>query len=121
MHNTALIVDDHEGFRTMARQLLEDAGFEVVGEAGDARSAIDAVATLRPTLVLLDVQLPDGDGFAVAAQVARTSPRTAVVLTSVRPVADYGLRRVEDAAARGFVPKAELSGPILVELLRGSP
>lgn len=120
MHDTALIVDDHDGFRAMARQLLEDAGFEVVGEAGDSRSAIDAVVALRPSLVLLDVQLPDGNGFAVAAQVARTSPHTAVVLTSVRPAADCGSRRVANAAARGFVPKAELSGTILVELLRGT-
>ena len=117
MSTTAVIVDDHGGFRAMARHLLEDAGFEVVGEAVDGRGALSTVKALRPGLVLLDVQLPDLDGFAVAEELARTSPDTAVVLTSVRPAADYDPRRMVNTTARGFVSKAELSGAILAELL----
>ena len=67
MATTVLIVDDHPGFRASARMLLEAEGFDVVGEAGDGRSGLDAAAELRPDVVLLDIQLPDMDGFAVAA------------------------------------------------------
>ncbi len=113
---TVVIVDDHEGFRVMARQLLEDQGFDVVGDASDGEQALAAIQALRPELVLLDVQLPDMDGFTVARRLAASHPETAVVLTSVRPGSDYG-DRLPRAAARGFVPKAELSGTILLEMM----
>ena len=67
---TVLIVDDHADFRAFARTLLEAGGFEVVGEARDGASALSAARALRPELVLLDVQLPDIDGFAVCEQLA---------------------------------------------------
>ena len=66
-----VIVDDHPGFRSSARALLEAAGFEVVGEAGDGASGLATVDRLRPRIVLLDIQLPDIDGFAVAERLAR--------------------------------------------------
>ena len=66
---TVLVVDDHQGFRSRARLLLEADGYEVVGEAADGRSALAEARRLRPDLVLLDVQLPDLDGFEVAAQI----------------------------------------------------
>ena len=65
---SVLIVDDHPSFRATARVLLESEGFDVVGEAEDGSSALEAVAALHPQIVLLDVQLPDLDGFEVAAQ-----------------------------------------------------
>lgn len=114
---TAVIVDDHDGFRAMARQMLEDAGFEVVGEAPDGAGAMAQVATLQPDLVLLDVQLPDTDGFTVADGLSRTSPRAVVVLTSVRSADDYGWDRVATTAGRRFIAKAELSGAALAELV----
>lgn len=114
---SVVIVDDHPGFRAMARRMLEDGGLSVLAEADDGRSALEAVAALRPELVLLDVQLPDMDGFAVAAELERTSPATAVVLTSVRAAAHFGAR-VDQSPARGFVPKADLSAPALLRLLR---
>src|SRR5262249_5647341 len=67
---TVLIVDDHAGFRESARALLEAEGFTVVGDAADGAAAVAAVARLRPDVVLLDVQLPDVDGFAVAGRLA---------------------------------------------------
>lgn len=84
-----LIVDDHQSFRSWARELLAQEGFDVVGVAGDGASAIEAVSALDPDVVLLDIQLPDMSGFEVAEQVAAS---TAVVLTSSRSVADYGRR-----------------------------
>lgn len=104
----------------MARQLLEDAGFEVVGEAGDGAGALSTVLELRPRLVLLDVQLPDTDGFAVAAHLARTTPDTVVVLTSVRSAADYGARRLAAGRASRFIPKGELSGGALHGAVSGT-
>ncbi len=116
MATTVLIVDDHAGFRGMAWRMLEDAGFDVVGEASDGESALVAVARLNPQLVLLDIQLPDINGFAVARRLAEVSTETVVVLTSSRSASDYG-SRLAHSPARGFISKAELSGPVLVDLL----
>ena len=65
---SVLIVDDHPSFRATARLLLESEGFEVVGEAADGAAGLREARALEPDLVLLDVQLPDIDGFEVAAQ-----------------------------------------------------
>jgi CheY-like chemotaxis protein len=70
---TVLIVDDHGAFRTSARALLQAEGFDVIGEATDGAEAVEAVAVMRPEIVLLDIQLPDVDGLAVAEQLA-TAP-----------------------------------------------
>lgn len=113
---TVLIVDDNEAFRTSARALLEAEGFDVVGEAADGAKAIEAVALLRPEIVLLDIQLPGLDGLAVAEQLA-AGPRTpAVVLTSSRDATAYGARLVQ-TSARGFIPKSALSGEALAEIV----
>lgn len=109
---SVLIVDDHAGFRRAARALLEAAGFDVVGEAADAESALAEVARLRPGLVLLDIQLPDLDGFEVAARLAGWADPPAVVLTSSRPVSSYR-RRLAGSPALGFIAKSELSGKAL--------
>jgi DNA-binding NarL/FixJ family response regulator len=120
MKPTLLIVDDHAGFRSLARRLLTTGGFDVVGEAADGRAAVTAAHALRPDVVLLDVQLPDIDGFEVAARLWERSAGPAVVLTSTRDRADYG-ERVERSGARGFIPKAELSGAAVRALLGGDP
>ena len=67
---TVLIVDDHDGFRDAAESQLEAEGFDVVGTAADGRQALSETARLRPDIVLLDIQLPDLDGLAVAEQLA---------------------------------------------------
>ena len=113
---TVLIVDDHPSFRSCARALLEAEGFQVVGEASDGESALRAAAELRPDLVLLDVQLPDLDGFEVAARLTNGGAGPAVVLVSSRDGSDFG-PLVERSGARGFIPKAELSGATLSSLL----
>jgi DNA-binding NarL/FixJ family response regulator len=119
MRSTLLIVDDHPGFRSLARRLLEAGGFEVVGEAADGHQAVAAARELRPDVVLLDIQLPDIDGFEVAARLADGAAGPVVVLTSIRDRADYGAR-VDRCGARGFIPKAELSGAALRGLLGGA-
>ena len=116
MATTALIVDDHQAFRSFARLLLESEGFDVIGEAADGASAVSSAQSLRPQVVLLDVQLPDAWGFDVARELLARDPATCVVLVSSRDAADYG-DQVEASGALGFVPKAELSGSALHELL----
>jgi DNA-binding NarL/FixJ family response regulator len=113
---TVLIVDDHAPFRETVRALLEHGGFDVVGEAADGRSALAEAARLRPELVLLDVQLPDVDGFDVAAALAASAGAPAVVLTSTRGASSYR-KRLAGSPARGFVPKSELSGEALTALV----
>jgi DNA-binding NarL/FixJ family response regulator len=113
---TVLIVDDHADFRSFAGALLEAEGFEVVGEAVDGSSAIAEVARLRPGIVLLDVQLPDLDGFAVAEVLAGEAEPPLVVLVSSRDVSSYR-RRLAGSRARGFIAKSELSGAALAELV----
>ncbi len=113
---TVLIVDDHPSFRKSARLLLGAEGFEVVGEAEDGASSLSAARELRPDLVLLDVQLPDMDGFAVARRLTENGEGPAVILTSSRDASDYGAL-VAESGARGFVPKGDLSGSALAALL----
>jgi CheY-like chemotaxis protein len=118
MPKTVLIVDDHPSFRSTARALLEAEGYEVVGEAENGLSGLQAALDLHPDLILLDVQLPDIDGFEVADRLRASSNGSApaIVLTSSRDAADFG-PLVAESGAVGFVPKAELSGPALAALL----
>jgi DNA-binding NarL/FixJ family response regulator len=110
-----LIVDDHEPFRAVARELLEGAGYVVAGEAADAAEALEAVAADPPDAVLLDVQLPGRDGFSVATALAG-SDGPAVVLISSRQAEDYG-GRIEACGARGFIPKSRLSAAAFAALI----
>ena len=111
---TVVIVDDHPSFRTSARALLELEGFEVVGEAADGASALEIAGELEPELVLLDVALPDTNGFEVAEQLAGGPSK--VILISSREQRDLG-RRVRSSGALGFVPKDRLTGQALADLL----
>jgi DNA-binding NarL/FixJ family response regulator len=117
VRQTVLIVDDHDGFRESAQALLDAEGFAVIGAAADGAGAIAAVARLRPEVVLLDVQLPDVDGFVVAGRLAAGPDPPRVVLISSRDAAAYG-PRVAAAPVCGFLAKRELSGAALAALVR---
>jgi two-component system, NarL family, nitrate/nitrite response regulator NarL len=116
MYRTVLIVDDHDGFRTQARALLDAAGYEVVGEAGDGSTGVVEAARLQPDLVLLDVQLPDVSGFEVARRLREDRDRAAIVMISSRDRSDYGAR-IERSGADGFISKGELSANALRAIL----
>jgi len=117
MSKTVLIVDDHPSFRCSARAILEAEGFAVVGEVSTGALALQATRTLHPDVVLLDVQLSDQSGFDVCtALLGLNGASPAVVLVSSRDECDYG-RLIASSGARGFVPKAELSGEAVASLL----
>jgi DNA-binding NarL/FixJ family response regulator len=113
-----LIVDDDQRFRHAARALLEEQGFEVVGEAQDGKEALAASADLHPEVVLLDVSLPDADGLELAERFATKDGSPQIVLTSTRDASDFGPRLLEARGIRGFVPKDELSAGRIAELCR---
>ena len=116
MRTTVLVVDDHAAFRARARVMLETDGFDVVGEASDGRSAIVEVARLRPDVALMDIQLPDMDGFEVTARLRRLGTARRIILISGRDREDYG-GRVEQSEADGFIAKLDLSGERLAAVL----
>lgn len=113
---TYLIVDDHDDFRRQARALLEAEGLRVIGEARDAASAIAAAGELGPDVVLLDIGLPDRDGFRVAVELLQLAKRPLVVLISSRDLAEVQYR-LEGAAVAGFIQKDDLSAKTLAALL----
>lgn len=116
---TVLIVDDHAGFRASARALLQAGGqLDVIGEATTGAEAVDASLRLRPDIVLLDIALPDTDGFAVCETILQddTFPPV-VVFVSSRSASAYGAR-LDASRARGFIPKDELSPTAVLALAR---
>jgi DNA-binding NarL/FixJ family response regulator len=113
---TALVVDDHPSFRRFARRLLEAGGFVVVGEAGNGASALAGARDTCPDLVLLDVLLPDANGFEVAERLAAEPRPPVVVLTSSRSAADLEAS-LERTSARGFISKRDLTTESLAALV----
>lgn len=105
---SVLVVDDHQGFREVARTLLTSMGLRVVGDVETGEQALEAVERLRPDIVLLDVQLPGMDGIEIARRLVSDPDPPTVVLTSSRDAEDYGARlRAVPAAA--FIGKMDLS------------
>jgi DNA-binding NarL/FixJ family response regulator len=113
-----VIVDDDPSFLATVRVLLEAEGFIVVGEALNGRDGVAAVAELDPDLVLVDVNLPDIDGFEVVQQLADGGRAPPVVLTSIRSASDFG-DLVETSGAQAFITKADISGEALAKILDG--
>jgi DNA-binding NarL/FixJ family response regulator len=109
VRESILIVDDHPSFRAVAQMQLETDGFEVVGTAEDGESGVAAALQLEPDVVLLDVELPDIDGFEVAARLREAGSHAAVVLASSRDASEFG-PKIAESGARGCIDKAELSG-----------
>jgi DNA-binding NarL/FixJ family response regulator len=116
--STILIIDDDPRFRTQAGELLEADGFVVIGQAEDGASGIEAARSLRPDFVLLDLGLPDVEGFEVARRLSVDGWRPHVVLTSSRDARAYG-RRLNSVECLGFLPKEQVSGAAIRALVDG--
>jgi DNA-binding NarL/FixJ family response regulator len=116
VRETVLVIDDHKEFRESARLLLEADGFHVIGEAATGADGCRAADWLRPKVVVLDIRLPDIDGFEVAEQLAGLNHPPHVILVSSRDAITYG-PRLALAPVRGFVSKSELSGAAIRRLI----
>jgi DNA-binding NarL/FixJ family response regulator len=118
MSPSVLVVDDDAELRALAGRLLAANGLTVIGEADSVSAALAAAGRLKPSAVLVDAELPDGDGIALARELAALPWRPRVVLTSVdRDIATADNAR--RAGATGFVNKVDLANAALAELLGG--
>jgi DNA-binding NarL/FixJ family response regulator len=111
-----LIVDDDARFRALARAGLERSGYAVVAEAADGAQALLAARRVRPDAALVDVQLPDTDGFSLSRQLVDTNNSVRVVLTSTDPTLATP-RALAASGAQGFVSKDRLAITDLAPLL----
>lgn len=116
MPQRVLIVDDHRGFRQLARRLVQEVGLDFAGEASSGVEALREERRLKPDIVLLDIQLPDLDGFVVARSLRAVAVPPLVVLVSTREASDYG-QSIDGCGALGFISKAELTAASLSALL----
>jgi DNA-binding NarL/FixJ family response regulator len=119
MHETVVIVDDNDAFRERTRTLLDAEGYSVVGEARDGAGGLQLLRELAPDLALLDVQLPDTDGFTLAERARATVGDTSIIIISTREAADYA-SSVTCCGALGFISKSELCDRALREILDGA-
>ena len=116
---SVLVVDDHAAFRVAARELLEPAdGFSLAGEAATGEEAVILAATLRPSLVLMDVRLPGIDGIDATRQLLAAAPATVVVLCSTYHPADLP-PGAGTCGAAGYVRKEELAPGLLRSIWEG--
>lgn len=100
-----LLVDDHAVVRSGLRMLLEsEQDVEIVGEAGTAREALEAVKRVKPDVVLMDIGLPDMSGIEAAGEIKKSSPNTAIVALTIHEDEEYFFRMLE-VGASGYVPK----------------
>jgi CheY-like chemotaxis protein len=116
---SVLVVDDDPEFRELAGRLLAAIGLTVVGEADSVAAALVAVIELKPSAVLADIELPDGDGVTLARELAALPWHPWVVLTSINAdITTTGEARL--AGARAFAAKADLPNTPLARLLGGN-
>jgi CheY-like chemotaxis protein len=101
-------VDDDPTFRRLARLLLADHGLVVVAEAGSVADALSTARRVKPAGVLVDVELPDGDGFELASRLSAMPWSPRIVVTSVQSGRDFSTE-ARRAGAEAFVLKADLA------------
>jgi CheY-like chemotaxis protein len=120
MSGSVLVVDDDPAFRRLAEHVLATFGLALAGEADTVAAARAAAGALRPDAVLVDVGLPDGNGIALARELAALPWRPRVVLTSLNAEA-VTPSEVRGSGAEAFVPKEELPTAALGDLLGSRP
>jgi DNA-binding NarL/FixJ family response regulator len=102
--NRLLLVDDHQLLRQGLRRAVEEAGFEVVGEAGDGQEAVRLALALRPDLVLMDVSMPGLDGIEATRRLRTAVPETRVVVLTMHGEEEVAARALR-AGAVGYLVK----------------
>jgi DNA-binding NarL/FixJ family response regulator len=115
---SVLVVDDDPEFRKLARRVLDACGLTVVGEAESVEAARAAAERFEPAAVLIDVELPDGDGVTLARELVALPWRPRVVLTSIDGEIATPTE-AHNAGALAFINKADLPNAPLAQLLGG--
>ena len=118
MPRSVLVVDDDASFRQLAIGLVRSWGHDVVAEAGNVAEAVQRAGELQPDIMLVDISLPDGDGFAVLAQIRLLACQPRIVLISSDPDATTGTE-ARRAGALGFIPKSEMPDSGFRQMLDG--
>jgi PAS domain S-box-containing protein len=114
---SVLVVDDDPKFRALAAIMLRARGFEVVGESTDAASAVEAAASLQPSAIVLDLNLPDRDGLWVADRLNEAGIGSRILLTSSTTI-DVSPGALDRRGIVAFISKSELPTTDLSALLR---
>ncbi len=114
---TVFLCDDVPAFRALLRVVLEQADCEVVGEAGDGPSAVSGVARTNPDVVVLDLDMPGGDGLSAIPDIRRASEGTRIVVLSSFSQ-ERMARRAYDAGADHYVEKRTALSTVAEEILR---
>ena len=116
MAKRVLLVDDHRLVREGLRRTLEDAGFEVVGEAENGADGVDLAEQLRPHVVLMDVSMPVVDGITATRRLRSRAPDAHVVVLTMHADSDL-VEKARSAGASGYILK-DASGDEVVTAVR---
>ena len=110
---TILILDDHPMFREGLKAIIEgDAGFEVIGEASNAREGLRIARNIKPDLVLMDISLPDQSGIQLTHEIRESLPNVLVMIVSMHSKIDY-IAGAFQAGASGYMVKESASEKLL--------
>lgn len=101
-----VIADDHEMMRRGVRDLLEAKGWEVCGEAGNGRQAVELALKHRPEIAVLDLTMPECNGLEATRQIRKALPETEVLIFTMHE-SEQLVRDVLQAGARGYVLKSD--------------
>ena len=112
-----LLAEDHAIVRRTLRQLIEDGSNCVVcGEAADGAEAVALAAELAPDIAVLDISMPEMDGFEAAQRIRALSPRTAVLMVSIDDT-EQSVGLALAAGARGYIVKSEAAEHLAAAVL----
>jgi two-component system, NarL family, response regulator NreC len=116
MTTRLLLVDDHAVVRSGLRMLLSaESGVEIVGEAGTAAEAMEAAATVKPDVILMDIGLPDLSGIDATREIKKKYPEIAIVALTIHEDEEYFFKMLE-AGASGYVPKRAAPEELLIAI-----
>ena len=114
-----MIVDDQEAYRRLVRAMLgTEDGFQVIAEASSGNEAIELTENVDAELILIDVLMPDMNGFKATRLMLERRPSAKVILMSRSRRQEEYSRLAEEAGALAFVPKSDLSVSAIKEILQ---